>query len=413
MLEFLLCSIVTILPDFLVRRYSQNKRWGNEITFFTLWYELRWGITACVMLTISLITLIFYYHPSTSSVTPVFRTVSILPEFGGRVEEVYAHNLQIVEAGDALFSMSSSSELAAVDTARSAVAEVEAAFTVARSDLAEAEGLVTSAESELEQARDNLRRRVEAQAIDPGTISEQEIENFENRVSNQEGVLASAIANRDTFVALLDTVLPAQRKTAEEALEQAKVELGKTEIYAGVGGQMTQFLLQPGDVVNPMLRPAGLLIPSDGLGSGRVAVQAGFSQLAARVVKPGSIAEITCLSRPFTVIPMVVTQVQPVIASGQSRPGDQLIDLQDRARPGTLAVKMEPLYPAGLQGVTPGSKCIANAYTNSQALLASGDLGFWGSLYYHMVDAVGVVHAIILRIQALVIPVNLLVFAGH
>ena len=59
MLEFLLCSVVTILPDFLVRRYLQGKRWGHEITFFSMWYELRWGVTACVLLTVALITLIF------------------------------------------------------------------------------------------------------------------------------------------------------------------------------------------------------------------------------------------------------------------------------------------------------------------------------------------------------------------
>jgi hypothetical protein len=59
MLEFLLCSLLTILPDFLYRRYAQGKRIGREITLFSMWYELRWGITACVLLTLSLITVIF------------------------------------------------------------------------------------------------------------------------------------------------------------------------------------------------------------------------------------------------------------------------------------------------------------------------------------------------------------------
>jgi hypothetical protein len=31
----------------------------REITLFSMWYELRWGITACVLLTLSLITVIF------------------------------------------------------------------------------------------------------------------------------------------------------------------------------------------------------------------------------------------------------------------------------------------------------------------------------------------------------------------
>ncbi|MEY9759130.1 hypothetical protein ABIE73_006525 [Bradyrhizobium yuanmingense] len=61
MLELLICSLVTILPDYLYRRYAQGKRFGKEITFFSVWYELRWGITACLMLTVSLITMIFYF----------------------------------------------------------------------------------------------------------------------------------------------------------------------------------------------------------------------------------------------------------------------------------------------------------------------------------------------------------------
>ena len=135
MLEFLLCSLITILPDYLLRRYTQGKRWGHEIDFFTMWYELRWGITACVLLTVALITLIFYYHPSTTNASPFFRTVTILPENGGRVEEIYVKNLQEVKVGEPLFAMLDSSQLAAVDVQRSRVAEVDAAMIQAEADL--------------------------------------------------------------------------------------------------------------------------------------------------------------------------------------------------------------------------------------------------------------------------------------
>lgn len=69
MLELLLCAFFTILPDYLVRRYAQGKRIGREITLYSVWFELRWGIVACLMLTIGLITVIFYNHPSTTSAT--------------------------------------------------------------------------------------------------------------------------------------------------------------------------------------------------------------------------------------------------------------------------------------------------------------------------------------------------------
>src|SRR6266567_2854887 len=73
MLEMLLCSLVTLLPDYLYRRYVQGKRFGKEITFYSVWFELRWGITLCLILTIGLITVIFYYHPSTTNVISYFR----------------------------------------------------------------------------------------------------------------------------------------------------------------------------------------------------------------------------------------------------------------------------------------------------------------------------------------------------
>ena len=37
MLELLLCSLVTILPDYLYRRYAQGKRLGKEITLYSVW----------------------------------------------------------------------------------------------------------------------------------------------------------------------------------------------------------------------------------------------------------------------------------------------------------------------------------------------------------------------------------------
>ena len=413
MIEFLLASLITILPDYLIRRFTQGKRWGKEITFFTMWYELRWGITACLLLTVALITLIFYYHPSTTNASPFFRTVTILPENMGRVEAVFVQNKQIVKAGDPLFSLIDSSQLSAVEIAKSQIAEAEAAFATARSELAVTQGLVAQAEGSLAQARNKLGMKQDLRRKSAGSVSDREIEQLENAEASRKGALAAAIANRQAMEAQLHTVLPARKVSAQEALEQAQVELEKTTVVAGISGQIQQFSLRPGDIVNPFVRPAGLLIPTEGIESGRQAVQAGFSQLATAVIKPGTLAEITCLSKPFTVIPMVVTEVQNVIAAGQIRPSDLLVDIQDRARPGTLNVAMEPLYPDGLEGVMPGTKCLANAYTNNHELIASGELSTGQYLFLHMVDAVGIVHAAILRVQALILPVKMLVFGGH
>src|ERR1700730_5138026 len=123
MLELLFCSLLTIVPDYLFRRYVQGKRLGKEITFYSVWFELRWGITACLILTVGLITTIFYNHPSTTNVTLFFRTVPILPETNGRVAEIYAGVSGPVAQGEPIFRLDSSKQEAAVETARRKIAE--------------------------------------------------------------------------------------------------------------------------------------------------------------------------------------------------------------------------------------------------------------------------------------------------
>src|SRR6185503_8396973 len=99
------CSLLTIVPDYLYRRYAQGRRLGKEITFYSVWFELRWGITGCLILTVALITLIFYNHPSTRNATLFFRTVPIVPEINGRVAEVYVGVSSPVSKGAAIFRL--------------------------------------------------------------------------------------------------------------------------------------------------------------------------------------------------------------------------------------------------------------------------------------------------------------------
>jgi hypothetical protein len=110
---------------------------------------------------------------------------------------------------------------------------------------------------------------------------------------------------------------------------------------------------------------------------------------------------------------MVVTGVQDFIAAGQIRADGRLIDAQQVVQPGTILVYLEPLYEDGLEGVMPGSSCFANVYTSNHDLIASGQVSATRGLVLHAVDAVGLVHAMILRIQALMYPIQTLVLGGH
>jgi multidrug resistance efflux pump len=408
MLELMLCSLFTVVPDYLYRRYGQGKRFGREITLYSVWFELRWGITTCAMLTIALITIIFYYHPSTSNVTAFFRTVPIVPEGNGRVAKILVASGSEVKEGQPLFILDDGVQQAAVEQAKRRVSEVDASMTVAKTDVAAADGAIQTAQSALKQAQDELNTKQELERR--GVTPKRTVEKLQVLVENQLGGVATALAAKKAAEERLHTFLPAQRRTAEAALAQAQVELAKTVVRAGVSGRVEQFLLRVGDVVNPLMRPAGVLIPS---GAGRRVLTAGFNQIEAQVIKVGMIAEVVCISKPFTVIPMVVTSVQDYIAAGQFRGGEVLIDPQQVKQPGTLLVFLEPLFEGGLYGVTPGSSCIANAYSNNHDLLASEDIGWFRRLYWHGVDTVAIVHAMILRVQALLLPVKSLVWSGH
>src|SRR3954469_21357397 len=161
MFELMICSLVTILPDYLYRRYRQGKRFGKEITFFSVWYELRWGITGCLMLTLGLITMIFYFHPSTTSAAIYFRTVPILPEGSGRVAEVNVGFTASVKKGDVLFRLDSSKQDGGPETARRKIPEVDASLISARADVAKADAQVGEAKASWQQAKDELEVKSE------------------------------------------------------------------------------------------------------------------------------------------------------------------------------------------------------------------------------------------------------------
>jgi len=410
MLEMLLCSLFTLVPDYIYRRYWQGKRFGKEITLYSVWFELRWGITGCLILTVLLITTVFYFHPSTSNVTLFFRTVPILPETNGRVAEIKVAFNQDVKKGDTLFTLDSSKQQAAVESARRKVVEIDAQMVVARADVAKAEGQVVEAKSSHQQAVDELETKQELYRRNPGNVPFREIERLQERVRGLLGAITAAEATKQGIEERITTLLPAEKASAEAALGQAQVELDKTVIRAGVDGRVEQFALRVGDVVNPLMRPAGVLIPD---GAGRQYLQAGFGQIEAQVMRVGMIAEVTCVSKPFAIIPMVVTNVQNFIAAGQFRGGEQLIEAQQVTKPGTLLVFLEPLFKGGLDDVTPGSSCIANAYTNNHDTIVAKDTGALKAFALHAVDALALVHALILRLQALVLPFQTLVFGGH
>src|SRR4029079_5587245 len=244
MLELMICSLVTILPDYLYRRYRQGKRFRKEITFFSVWDELRWGITGFLMLTISLITMIFYFHPATQSAAIYFRTVPILPEGSGRVAEVNVGFSQPVRKGDVLFRLDSSKQEAALETAKRKIAEVDASLISAQADIVKAEAQVGEAKASYQQAKDELDVKSELQRRNPGIVPQRDIEKLQVVVDQRQSGIDAATAARESAALRVSTLLPAEKASAEAATAQAQVDLDKTYVRAGVDGRVEQFLVR-------------------------------------------------------------------------------------------------------------------------------------------------------------------------
>ncbi|TCU78604.1 multidrug resistance efflux pump [Bradyrhizobium sp. R2.2-H] len=409
MLELAICSLLTILPDYLYRRFAQGKRFGKEITLFSVWYELRWGITGCLMLTVALITSVFFFHPATQNAALMFRTVPILPEGSGRVVDVNFGYSAAVKKGDVLFTLDSSKQKAALETATRKVAEIDASLETAKSDVAKAEAQLGEAKANYQQAKDELDVKIELQRRNPGIVPQRDIEKLQVVVDQRQAGIDAATATLQSAALRVSTLLPAEKASAQAAQAEAQVDLDKTFVRAGVDGRVEQFLIRAGDVVNQLMRPAGILIPE---GAGQAKLQAGFGQIESGIMREGMVAEATCISKPWVIIPLVVTSVQDYIAAGQFRSGEQLIEAQNLAKPGTILVFLEPLFKDGLDGVTAGSSCIVNAYTSNHDEIVNPKTSTGRKIALHVIDGIGFVHALLLRIQALLLPFKTLVFGG-
>ena len=132
----------------------------------------------------------------------------------------------------------------------------------AQADVVKAEAQIGEAKANYQQAKDELDVKTELQRRNPGIVPQRDIEKLQVLVDQRQSGIDAATAARQSAALLVSTSLPAQKASAEAALDQAQVDLDKTQVRAGVDGRVEQFLVRPGDVVNQLMRPAGILIPT-------------------------------------------------------------------------------------------------------------------------------------------------------
>lgn len=74
-------------------------------------------------------------------------------------------------------------------------------------------------------------------------------------------------------------------------------------------------------------------------------------------------------------------------------------------------VVMEPVFPSHADAIPPGSTCVGAAYTSRAAEIEAGEITGFDAVVATIVDGMGIANAIVIRGQALLLPIRILVFS--
>lgn len=382
MFELLLTSFPVIIQYFRLKRRGEAMSVWNMKTPVFLWAGMAFA----------LFFVVFYYHPKSFSGVVPFRTISVVAQTSGPVTEIAVSNGERVSAGDLLFRIEDSTQLAALEQAQAEYDKIAAAERKADDSLTLAEASVAEAEASLARLRDDLKNA--ETLLSKGATPENKVRDARTAVTVAEAQLTAARAQFDVAFTDLSETIPAQRKAAEAAAKSAEVALGKTEVRAFSDGVVTQLAMSVGGPASQLiLSPAMVIIP-DRPADARRRIVAGFSQVAREELYVGMPAEIACESNlnigfENAILPAQVVTIQPAIASGQVVPGGVLRDPARNPARGSVLVYFELLHDAHEAAMMDGSGCIVQTYN-------TGIEGIFG----HIVAATGVVKAGGLRLLA-------------
>lgn len=214
--------------------------------------------------------------------------VAIAPRVGGTVTEVMVPDDAPVKQGqpilrldDADYQVRVRQMEAEVETARSQAAAADAQIAAARAS-------VTRAEAEAERAALDLRRADDLKAGDAIAADRYDA----TRTSN-ETARAGAGVNRAQYAAALanSSLAHARVKSAQAALELARLQLAWTEVRAPADGTVSRLGARVGQIVQPG-QPLAQLVP------GRTYVVANFKETQVGAIQAGQRVEIEVDSYP-------------------------------------------------------------------------------------------------------------------
>lgn len=164
--------------------------------------------------------------------------------------------------------------------------QAQAGLDEAKSSIPEADSAIASAQAQLELAQSTLRRMKEL--FDKRSLSAQEFDEFTSRVKVHEAAVAMSRARRNQ---INDRI-----RQAEQAVQQASIARGYSEVKAPFAGLVIARRVEPG----ALAAPGAPLLDLEQLGTYRLEVSVEESRLAA--VKQGAAigVKIDAIDTPLT-----------------------------------------------------------------------------------------------------------------
>ncbi|WP_299472517.1 biotin/lipoyl-binding protein [uncultured Roseibium sp.] len=385
--------LVTSFPFVLRVMYL---RWrGLPVTLYNVHRALfLWFVLALIVF-----FAVFYYYPKSYTGLVPYRTVPVVAETGGTVTEVFVKGGDHVKTGDPLFSIENSAEIAKVEYSRRKVEEVEAAIVAAHMDVETAQASLAAAQSALKQAELTLADHHELQARGSAAYQHSQMERATSQRDTRKAEVDAAESKLGTARIQANSILPAQLESAKASLKQAEVELAKTRVHSFVDGPVEQLTLSVGArAAQAAISPAMMIVP-DRKSKEKGRIVAGFSQVSRTELYEGMAAEIACesnfnIAMTNTVLPARITRIQEPIASGQMAPTNRLMEPAERVKRGQIVAHLDLVHPEHQELLVPGSGCLVKTYTTH----LKGPLE--GSVTAHVIEALGIIKAVGLRIRA-------------
>jgi multidrug resistance efflux pump len=175
--------------------------------------------------------------------------VPAAPQVSGKIISVDVSNNEFVTAGQKLFQIDPSNYQLAMEAAEASLEAALQSVDAGTATVEAAEANVESAKANVWRAEQDALRMRRIQEEDPGAISQRRIDSAEATLATSVSRLSAAEANLESARRALGETDEnnVQIKQAQAALNQARLDLERTEVFAPRDGLVTDLRVDQGN----------------------------------------------------------------------------------------------------------------------------------------------------------------------